>query len=57
VMKVGLLGDARLSHLEDVDEDALFSELQPNLPALDHSSFVLVVTNAIFTVMTAVSVI
>lgn len=41
----------------DVDEDALFSELMPYLLALDHSTFVLVVTNAIFAMMTAASAI
>lgn len=41
----------------DVDEDALFAELLPYLLALDHSTFILVVTNAIFAMMTAASVI
>lgn len=40
---------------DNVDEDALFSELAPFLLALDHTTFILVVTNVIFAMLTAMS--
>lgn len=42
---------------DNVDEDALFSELAPYLLALDHTTFILVVTNVIFAMMGALSAI
>lgn len=39
------------------DEEALFAEILPFILALDHTTFILVVTNAIFAVMSATAII
>lgn len=39
------------------DEDALFDEIAPFLLGLDHTTFILVVTNVIFSMMSVVSVV